>query len=170
MRFAGRFCFCIMVTIVVVSILNAQEAKTLRVYPTGRWPEDVQNVQAAVNLGGTVRLKAVDTNGNPAAFNFGTPSTDEQNGNLGVFLTTDVKITGEESGGQRTTIQGGYIPFLGFAPGIVRIQGIDFDGPGVVAIQIIDAARAEVIDNRMERVVPLLLPMALTSAAKQPAV
>ena len=43
------------------------------VYPTGVYPADHHNVQAAVNQGGVVLLKAVDTAGHPLAFNFGPP-------------------------------------------------------------------------------------------------
>lgn len=45
------------------------------VYPTGIFPTDVQNVQAAINQGGTVLLKATDTVGHPLAFNFGPRNT-----------------------------------------------------------------------------------------------
>ena len=41
------------------------------VHPTGVFPTDHQAVQAAVNQGGVVLLKAVDTGGHPSAFNFG---------------------------------------------------------------------------------------------------
>src|SRR6266576_5757478 len=44
------------------------------VYPTGVYPTDVQNVQAAVDQGGTVVLKARSTAGVPTHFNFGPPA------------------------------------------------------------------------------------------------
>ena len=41
------------------------------VYPTGSYPLDVQNVQAALDGGGTVLLKATNAAGVPTAFDFG---------------------------------------------------------------------------------------------------
>lgn len=53
----------------------AQQAGAQQViYPTNT-PDDRANVQAAVNLGGTVLLKATDMNGTPTPFNFGEPAT-----------------------------------------------------------------------------------------------
>src|SRR5262245_54067987 len=85
------------------------DARIVDIYPTGRWPRDVQNVQAAVDAGGTVRLKAVDFTRTPTAFNFGGDSQ-----TIGsVRLHTDVIVVGEEAGSARTTIRGGTIPFFG---------------------------------------------------------
>src|SRR5262245_2343042 len=42
------------------------------VYPTGDPVQDVPAVQAAVDGGGTVLLKAVDASGAPQVFDFGT--------------------------------------------------------------------------------------------------
>jgi hypothetical protein len=42
------------------------------VYPTGLYPYDVTIVQAALDRGGTVLLKAVNVAGIPTPFNFGT--------------------------------------------------------------------------------------------------
>ena len=44
---------------------------TTVVYPTGQYPADVNNVQAAVSAGGKVLLKATDTAGVFTPFNFG---------------------------------------------------------------------------------------------------
>jgi hypothetical protein len=45
------------------------------VYPTGSFPLDVQNVQAAIDGSGTIILKATNSAGQPTAFNFGPADT-----------------------------------------------------------------------------------------------
>jgi hypothetical protein len=72
------------------------------VYPTGVYPADVQEVDAAVNGGigpsgtvyaggGTILLKATDRDGAITYFNFGNDVT----GRGAVKIFTDVVITGE---------------------------------------------------------------------------
>lgn len=56
------------------------------VYPTGA-ADDVGNVQTAVDMGGTVLLKSVNSAGVPMYFNFGDTGR--------VYLTKDVTILGE---------------------------------------------------------------------------
>lgn len=113
---------------------EAQDAPVFTVvYPTGVFPVDRQNVQAAVNHGGVVLLKAVDTSGNPLAFNFGPPV----NGSGGVFLNADVTVTGETVGGAMTTITGGNAPFRAVLPSQgVRsaFRQIYFNGPRIAAV------------------------------------
>jgi len=65
------------------------------VYPTGVAAQDVANVQGAVNLGGTVILKAVNVGGAPTAFDFGDV---ERQNNEFVEITNDVRIQGENLG------------------------------------------------------------------------
>ena len=80
------------------------------VYPTGDPALDVQNVQSAIDLGGTVLLKATDYYGNPQYFNFG-----DENGVGHVEVFESVTIKGEKGNiplpnGQtadRTAIVGG---------------------------------------------------------------
>src|SRR5262245_61092052 len=74
------------------------------VYPTGLFPLDVHNVQAAVDGGGTVLLKASTVSGTPTAFNFGAP---QYGGGINIY--NDVELVGEHSGGSMTTIAGGFI-------------------------------------------------------------
>ena len=134
-------------------------AAATTVYPTGSFPLDVQNVQAAIDLGGTVRLKATNTAGQPTAFNFGPP--DPVTG-TGVMLTTGVRLLGEQVGPHRTTIQGGYVPILGFVPVKTTIQGIDFDGPLDAAIVLRSSTGSDIIGNHIKGVVPFLLPYGFT--------
>jgi hypothetical protein len=69
-------------------------------------------VQAAIDRGGTVFLKATNIAGKPMAFNFGTP--DPNHGGttcnvdgVSVSITVDVAIIGERAGQQMATIKGG---------------------------------------------------------------
>jgi hypothetical protein len=131
------------------------------VVPAGAFPTDVQNVQAAVDLGGTVLLKARNAAGVPTAFDFGTP--EEEVAGFQVALQGDVQLLGEKVGSARTTIRGGYRPILvgldgwqgefSAIPGRVRIQGIDFERSEQSAIDVYKAARVEIADNRISNVV-----------------
>jgi hypothetical protein len=129
------------------------------VYPTGVFPDDVQNVQAAVNLGGVVRLKAVNVAGDFTPFNFGTA---ELLPGRRILLTTDVAIVGEQVGAHGTTIRGGLSPIRGLVPVQSKIQGIAFEGPLASAIVITASTGAEIIGNRVDGVVPLLEPLGFT--------
>ena len=134
------------------------------VYPTGSYPADVQAVQAAVDGGGRVLLKAVNEAGEPAAFDFG-PS-DPDSGGL-VELTGDVDIrgetlwpsrttVGERVGSHMTTVRGGLRPYFGVDPTVKsKIRGINFEGPLFAAIFIIGSAGSEIIGNRISGVVML---------------
>ena len=110
------------------------------VYPTGDPGVDVPAVQAAVDAGGTVLLKAVDVEGTPQVFDFGefpVGAVDwDAAGSGSVALGTqgdlvilpvgssffllsignDVHLLGETVGDARTTIRGGTIPIRNFAP------------------------------------------------------
>jgi hypothetical protein len=120
------------------------------VYPTGLFPLDVENVQAAINLGGVVLLKATDSAGHALAFNFG-PANPRKG--TGVNLSRDVVIRGERSGTRLTTIKGGYIPILGQLPVKSRIEGIDFDGPLAYAVALFVSRGAEIVGNHIHGVV-----------------
>jgi hypothetical protein len=134
------------------------------VFPTGEWPTDVENVQAAVDLGGIVLLKANNAAGQPTAFNFGV--VEEDVCGRQVALQGDVALVGESVGAARTTIVGGYRPILvgvsrwgacggDYSPlsGHVRIEGITFEGPDQSAIDVYKAASAEIIGNRISNVI-----------------
>jgi hypothetical protein len=120
------------------------------VFPTGEFPADVENVQAAVDQGGVVLLKATNVHDQPTAFNFGPP--DFTGG--GVDVETDVWILGEATRSQMTTIEGGVIPFFGL-DGHVRIEAIHFDGPLLSAVIVIQSTGAEIVGNRITGVVPV---------------
>lgn len=139
---------------VLGSGVGANAAKVTTVYPTGSFPLDVTNVQGAIDGGGIVVLKATDAAGLPTSFDFGP--ADPVTG-TGVNLTTDVSILGEQAGDNQTTIKGGYISFLGFAPVKSRIQGIHFDGPLDSPIVLIRSTGADIVGNRITGIVPLPL-------------
>ena len=140
------------------TVRSGSGPRVVEVYPTGQWPRDVQNVQAAVDAGGTVRLKAVNFARAPTAFNFGGESQ-----TIGsVLLNTDVIVVGERTGPARTTIRGGTIPFFGTARVKVAIAGIDFDRPWGGAILIMGSRGLTIADNRITDVAPHLLPVGFT--------
>jgi hypothetical protein len=119
------------------------------VFPTGEWPADVENVQAALDQGGTVLLKAADASGRFMAFDFGPTLP----GGGSVNLTTDVRLRGETVQGHMTTIRGGYFPILGTVPVRATISGIHFDGSGQVAIVIVSSSGLEITGNLITNVV-----------------
>ena len=105
---------------------NDAQALTTVVYPTGNYPADVQNIQAAVDLGGTVLLKMQNTAGVATAFNFGPPVV----GPGFVVLHSDIELIGEQLHSTMTTIEGGYVPVRGgFLPIKAAVRGIAFVGP-----------------------------------------
>jgi hypothetical protein len=125
---------------------------TTVVYPTGQFPADVNNVQAAVNLGGAVLLKARNAANVFKPFNFG-PAVE---GSGTVSLNTDVRITGETVAGRMTTILGGDTPFRSDQPVNVTIQKLYFDGPRMAAVLVLATDRFEFSRSHVARVVPFL--------------
>jgi hypothetical protein len=144
--------FTIAMGLGVMLRLSTAFAGTSVVYPTGVWPDDVNNVQAAVSTDGMVLLKAVNRAGKPTAFNFGTP---EYLAGRKVLIEANVNIQGETIRGSRTTIQGGLDPFRGYTPVSRRISGVDFVGPLDGAIEILaTAGTLEISNNRISGIVP----------------
>ena len=128
------------------------------VFPTGEWPDDVENIQAAVDLGGTVLLKANDASGKPTPFNFGAGENNSCKRQIG--LTRDVELLGESVGIISTTITGGIRPIQvgrsnscaqDFSPEFpkVRIDGITFKGQIQAAIDVYKAADTDIVRNRI---------------------
>jgi hypothetical protein len=107
---------------------GARGEETLVVVPTGQFPADVQNVQAALDAGGEVLLRAADAAGVPTAFNFGAFGA--------ATLSSSVTVVGEVVNGHMTTIRGGFAPFraMPFAPVRSAFHGIRFDGPRSTAV------------------------------------
>lgn len=138
------------------------QASTTVVYPTGVFPTDVQNVQAAIDQGGTVLLKATDSVGHPLAFNFGTPDPIPHVSARWVFIN-DVSIMGEVVGTSRTTISGGVVPFRVDA-GRNSIQGLKFDGPLQTAIVIRASTGTSLIGNEIDNIVPFDVGFGFTLA------
>jgi hypothetical protein len=148
--------------LLMATIENAASKPPTVVYPTGIFPTDVQNVQAAINQGGTVLLKATDSVGNPLAFNFG-PATVHPAPVGFVLIQNDVLIVGEMTPGGRTTIGGGSRPFR-IGGGKNSITGIKFDGPLENAISIGVSTGTTVSGNEIDNVVPRLLGINITEA------
>lgn len=121
------------------------------VHPSGSYPADVEAVQTAVDVGGTVVLESVDVAGNPTGFDFGPVDAGG-----GVELTEDVVILGSR-GRHPTRIEGGTIPFFGTAATRTRIEGIIFDGAGLSAAIFTRSSGVEFVDNYVTGVVGLEL-------------
>jgi hypothetical protein len=151
--FSSLFLLLITALMIAPAVAASHPAHSV-VYPTGVFPDDVQNVQAAVDKGGVVLLKAVNVSGAPTSFNFSTDlAVAAVSG--GINLTTDVTILGEHSGRARTTILGGFAPILGLVPVKSSIQGIVFERPFDDAIQIAASTGTDVIGNYIHNVVPV---------------
>jgi hypothetical protein len=121
------------------------------VVPTGAYPADVEAVQAAVDLGGTVVLSDVDAAGVPTAFDFGPPDGDGV-----VRLTVDVDIVGDR-GLQPARVVGGPFPFFGVERSRTRIEGVTFDAPGLSAAIFVRSTGVEFVGNRVTGVVGIEL-------------
>ena len=128
------------------------DASMTVVYPTGQFPADVNNVQAAVNLGGAVLLKARNAANVFTPFNFG-PAVE---GSGTVLLNTNVSITGETVAGRMTTITGGDTPFRSYQPVDVAIHKLYFDGPRMAAVLVRATDRFQFTRSHVARVVPFL--------------
>jgi hypothetical protein len=143
----------------------AGTTKPTIVYPTGVFPTDGINVQAAANQGGTVLLKATNRQGTPTAFNFGTPDPNHGGTSCSVAgvtvnLNVDVAILGEQVGQKMTTINGGCTPLLGLVPVRSKIEGIDFETPVGAAIVLTASTGTEIIGNRINGVIGALVEVA----------
>jgi hypothetical protein len=156
----GRFLAFVSIILIAALILAAPNAEAegahvfTVVYPTGVFPDDVQNVQAAADKGGTVFLRAVNASGVRTAFNFGSEvHAAFQSGH--VSLNTDVEIIGERGENYGATIKGGFSPFQGLVPVKSKIRGINFESPFSDAIVILASTGSEVTENTVHNVVPI---------------
>jgi hypothetical protein len=143
----------------------SDSAKATIVYPTGTFPTDGINVQAAADKGGTVVLKATNRQGKPTGFNFGTPDPNHGGtscsvAGVTVSLNIDVAILGERVGQKMTTINGGCTPILGLVPVKSKIEGIDFEAPVGGAIILIASTGTEIVGNRINGVIGALVGVA----------
>ena len=129
--------------------LLAKEVGKTVVYPTGVFPDDVVNVQAAVSKGGEVELEAVDASGTYVSFNFG-PAT--ANGAY-VNLPVDVFLHGNRVRGKMTTISGGNIPIIVYNPISFTVSGLQFDQPADAAIFVLASKEAAIVGNVVNNVI-----------------
>ena len=146
----GASMWMVLLLVAPLLLVTAKASPTVDqiIYPTGVFPTDVQNVQAALDAGGTILLKATDPAGVPTAFNFGPAVA-----GLGrVFIRRDVVLQGETLGSNITTIRGGNAPIRGFVPVRSAIRGIHFDGPRVSAVLIFASAGTEIVGNKITNV------------------
>ena len=134
----------------LMSVPGSAQAVTV-VYPTGEYPADVENVQAAVDQGGTVLLKATNAVGDPTSFNFGPPVS----GSGTVFPATDVTVEGETVAGDTTTVTGGDAPFQVYDAIELRIRGVSFVGPRGAAVFTLITGGLEFSRSSVAHVTPI---------------
>src|SRR4030095_16518044 len=114
------------------------------VYPTGSYPLDVQHVQAALDGGRTVLLKATNAAGVPTAFDFG-PS-DLTGGWVELFV--DAELVGEHTAAAATLIHGSWYHVEAFGDAHnIAVRNITFDKAFDGAL-ILFGANTEVTGNR----------------------
>ena len=115
------------------------------VYPTGSSPADAQAVQAALDGGGKVLLKATNTAGRATAFVFGSTES--------VELHVDASLVGETTAAGTTTISGGLDTLQSFAPITVLVDGITFDHPIDDAVLFIGPSSITLTHNKVSHAV-----------------
>jgi hypothetical protein len=115
------------------------------VAPTGIYPADVQNVQAALDRGGMVWLRSRNAAGVPTAFNFGPADA----GGATATITKNVAIFGELGAPARTTIAGGLVPFSSDAKVLITLANVRFVGPGAAAVVLNASSGAAIIGNEV---------------------
>src|SRR5262245_21710628 len=124
----------------VVAIGWSSAALATDVYPTDS-AADAANIQAAIQQGGTVTLKATDAAGTPLRFKLG-----------GATITSrkNVASHGETVGGAQTELFGGGSALVATIPGLdIKIQGIYFNGPATSAVSLLNAHDVTVSGNRV---------------------
>jgi hypothetical protein len=157
------------VSVVLLSMVAAGKAysATTTVYPTGVNPTDVLNVQAALNTGGTVLLKAVNQAGKATSFNFGSWNASVNlPTNSYVSLVADVTLTGETVGANRTTIAGGVSPiYEAFTNVKASISGIKFVNPQQCAFNVLRSNGLTISNCEIAGVLPFLNSFGYTESS-----
>lgn len=128
------------------------------VVPTGSHPQDGQNIQVALDAGGTILLASRAADGTPTAFDLGPPDRSSTVG----LVTTDVTILGETDGITTTTLRGGYIPILSVERVALHVEGIRFEAPALSAVLILASSRAVITGNEIHDVTGVPLPFGFT--------
>lgn len=145
-----------MVTITVALLMSpmAEAAEPTVVLPTGQFPQDVTNVQAAIDglaspRRGTVVLAARNADGAPTPFNFGTSTDPSQRGQVlaGAPGTGPIAIIGVNDEGAQTTIRGGFSAIVMDRDNAIEVRGIRFEGPQECAICIYRSTRVVIRQN-----------------------
>jgi hypothetical protein len=133
--------------VLAVGVLGAATAASAQVTITGTGNPavDVPAVQAAVDGGGTVRLRGT--------FSFDVPPVDDRT----ILVVTDVVIEGvADEQGNPPVIMGGVKPFQVNAPGrSVAIRGLRFVGAILTVIEVRAADGVAIEHCRIEGVEPL---------------
>ena len=151
---ANLVTLCLFLTFAPSSLAQAnpviQTSNIVEVVPTGLYPDDVTNVQAAVNAnpGGIIVLKE-------GQFNFGDDLTERGSVSLG----HTIKVIGDghdETGNPKTKIYGGEQPFQSLEGVSVTIENLWFDKAKFVAIRLNSiSGKTRVAGNKITNMVDL---------------
>jgi hypothetical protein len=154
-RFSLALFFCAL-------LVGSADAATTVLYPTGVYPLDVQNVQSALDGGGTVLLKATNAAGVATSFNFGPP----QPGSGFVEFHVDAELIGERVAGAETIIDGGWYPVENFGDATtLSVRNITFNTPFDGAL-LLYGAHTEVTGNHAFHAIGHLAPDGMTTIAE----
>ena len=124
------FLFCLVIGSMLV-------VPAMAVKPTGLYPDDVINVQAAVDAGGTVVLEAKNAAEEPTVFNFGPATATE---NVRVTISRPMTVMGEPG----SKIIGGNMPIVCNSPG-VTIQNLTLEAYAYCGIASLNAGPGDKI-------------------------
>jgi len=136
------FSLCLLLIILTSSVLAVEKYE---VFPTGVFPDDINNIQWLLDdlgtrgVDGKFILRAINEEGLPTPFNFGTgeiigpPEAGGERWLIEVRSTQysgqsgNIEIKGQIEGQHQTTVLGGYLPINVFREAQFTISGIIFE-------------------------------------------
>lgn len=122
------------ILLVSSSLVMAKETQV--VYPTGLFPDDLENVQSVVDdfgsrgVDGIVILKAQNSLGVPTAFNFGTDADPSMRGSvfIGSSHAGAIEFRGEHAESGHTVIMGGFVTIHMQRSDRLTVRNVEFRG------------------------------------------
>lgn len=158
----------------LVGTARAQYAGPVTLLPTGQYPADAQELNAAINGGpgpsgtvyaggGTIILKATDAAGVPTPFNLGhgvfNPVLPVDGGRASIRVTVSADLAGEVlPDGRKTTLAGGMSPLNSSGPVSLSITDLAFDGPQLAAGTICHSSGFKALRIVIGDVIPIVPP------------
>lgn len=141
------------------------------IYPTGVFPDDLNNVQWVLDdlgtrgVDGKIILKATDEAGEPTSFNFGTgdligpPESGGDRWLVEVRSTQssgqsgNIEVMGEIRGPHQTTVVGGYLSIYVFREAQFTISGVIFDRAMFAPLIVLSATDVDIKNNVVRDVI-----------------